>query len=210
LFAFAAIAVLHVAAARAAHVDMTDPRRALGREDDVRVDAQLVDETVASGSPVGVTYQVQNLSTTPIALADKVCDLSYDDDSRVITVAVGSEVPNGGEMPRLVTIAPGDKKTFTCGAILHVMTPTSRSVFTSVPQYVQIKVNILRDVAPFQSLINQQQTHAGAISLTDAQFDQWLESTDAIVLNVIPVHDTEGKKNGLADASQRRGGAGSF
>src|SRR6266508_2349337 len=96
---FLAIAVFHVAAVYAAHIDMNDPRRALGREDDIRVDAQLVQDTVSSGSPVGVTYRIENLTPEPVAVADKVCDVSYDVESRTITVAVGSEVPKAGMMP---------------------------------------------------------------------------------------------------------------
>ena len=190
LIAVSSLTVLQAAAAYTAHVDMTDPRRALGREDDVRVDAQLVDDNVSSGSPVGVTYQVQNLTKQPIAVADKVCDISYDTDSRTITVSAGSEVPKGGTMPHLATIAPGQKKTFTCGAILHVTTPVNRSPFTAVPRFVQIKVNVLRDISPFRPLIEEQARTAGPIELTDQQFDQWLESNDTILLNAIPVHFT--------------------
>ena len=143
-FGSVAVATLFVAVtAHAAHVDMTDPRRALGHEDGIRVDAQLIQDTVSSGSPVGVTYQIQNLTQQPIAIADKVCDISYDNESRTITVSVGSEVPNGGEMPRLTMILPGEKKTLTTGAVLHVTTATVRSPFVSIPQFVEIQVREL-------------------------------------------------------------------
>jgi hypothetical protein len=207
---FVTIAVFHVASAYAAHIDMNDPRRALGREDDVRVDAQLLQETVSSGSPVGVTYRIENLSTEPLAVADKVCDISYDTDSRTITVSVGSEVPKAGLMPHLVTIGAGEKKTFTIGAILHVAAPTMRSPFTAYPRLVQIKVNFLRDVAPFRTLIEQQTRSSASIELTDAQFDQWLESNDTIFLNAIPVQYSASIKSGLADASQPHGSGPRF
>jgi hypothetical protein len=210
LIALSSFTVLQAAAAYAAHVDMTDPRRALGREDDVRVDAQLVDDNVSSGSPVGITYQIQNFTKSPIAVAGKMCDISYDTDSRTITVSVGSEVPKDGEMPRLVTIGPGEMKTFTCGAILHVTTPVNRSPFTAVPQFVQIKVNVLRDLLPFRPLIDQQAHTAEPIELTDQQFDQWLESNDTIMLNAIPVHFTGAHKGNMSDASQRGNGGGLF
>jgi len=76
-----AVAVILAVSARAAHVDMKDPRRALGREDDIRVDAQLVQDSVANNSPLNVTYQIENLTASPIAIADRVASLSYDEDS---------------------------------------------------------------------------------------------------------------------------------
>lgn len=211
-----AVATMFVAvAAEAAHVDMNDPRRAVGREDDVRVDAQLIQDTVSSGSPVGVTFQVQNLTQQPIAIADKVCDLTYDSDSRTITLSVGSEVPNGGDMPHLTTIDPGDKKTFTTGAILHVATSAVRSALANAPQFVEIHVNVLRDITPFRALIDDQSKVAGAapaapIQLSDQQFDKWLESNDTILLNAIPVRYNAAPKANLGDASQRGAGAGTF
>ena len=197
-------------AAHAAHVDMTDPRRALGREDDVRVDAQLIQETVSSGSPVGITYQIQNLSQQPIAIADKFCDVSYDVDSQTITLSVGSEVPKDGEMPHLLIIAAGAKKTLTTGAILHVAAPTVRSPFVSVPQLLEIHVNVLRELAPFQSLIEGQAKSTAPIMLTDQQFDQWLQGNDTIFLNAIPVHYQAGPTSNLTDASQGGHGGGTF
>ena len=61
-------------AAYAARVDMNDPRRALATDDDLRIDAQLLDDTIGSGSTVNVTYQVQNDSQRPVAIANKVID----------------------------------------------------------------------------------------------------------------------------------------
>ena len=202
-FVLAVVAVLQLSDAWAAHVDMNDPRRALGREDDVRVDAQLAAETVSSGSPVGVTYQIENLSSESVAVADKVCDVTYDVDSRTITVAVGSEVPNAGTMPRLIIIASGEKKTFTAGAMLHVSTPSVRSPFTVVPRFVQIKVNFLRNLAPFRALIARQARSSGSIALTDAQFEQWLLSNATVLCNAIPVQYSGSSRSGMADASQR-------
>lgn len=209
LFAVAVLtSVLVVVSARAAHLDMSDPKRALGREDNVRVDAQLIHDTVSSGSPVGVAYQIENLSQKTIAIADKVCDVTYDRDSRTITVSIGSEVPPNGEMPRLITIASGQKKTFTSGAILHVPAPTTRSPFIAVPQYVEIHVNVLREIGPFEQLIVDQERATAPIMLTDQQFDDWLDSNDTIFLNALPVHYQAPRRGNLGDASERTAGAG--
>jgi len=84
-FAVAALSSLTVIL-NAAQVDMKDPKRALGREDDVRIDAELTDDTLSSGSPVGVTYQIENLSKSTVAVADKIVDADYAPGSQTITV----------------------------------------------------------------------------------------------------------------------------
>lgn len=205
-----AIALFSATALRGANVDMNDPRRALGREDDVRIDAQLHQDTVSPGSSVGVVYQIQNLTAKPVAIADKTADCSYDPESRTITLAIGSEIPASGSLPHMVVIAPGETKTFSVSALLRVNLPSVRSPFISEPRYVQVKVNILRDLAPFALLLERQmKTPASAIMLTDAQFDQWLESNDAIFLNTIPVRYSPRSRNSVTDA-ERREAAGSF
>jgi hypothetical protein len=198
-FALIAVAVLfQTAAVSAASVDMADPRRALGREDDVRVDAQLIRDTVSPGGNVGITYQIQNLSSSPVAIAEKVCDLSYDSETATITLGVGSEVPDGGVMPRMVVIPPGEKKTFTTGAVLRVVTPSVRTPWSIVPRLVQIKVTVLRELSAFTQLIQRQTADPAPIVLSDNQFEKWLESNDTIFLNPVPVR-FDPRRNGGPD-----------
>ena len=116
-----AVFLLAASAARAAGVDFKDPRRALGREDDIKVDAQMLQETLSPGSAISVTYQVENLTPAPIAIADKVADASFDPDSQTITVSIGAEIPQGTTMPHLTTIAPGQTRTFRIGASAQVL-----------------------------------------------------------------------------------------
>ncbi|HEX8170691.1 MAG TPA: hypothetical protein VF824_09150 [Thermoanaerobaculia bacterium] len=192
----AAIALLHAAAAHGAGIDMNDPRRALGREDNVRVDAQLVQETVSPGAPIGVTYQVQNLGDEVIALADRVSDASYDEDSRTITVAIGSEIPADGRMPHLVSIAPGQTKVFRTAAVATINAAAVRSSLVAPPRYVQVKVTVLRDLASFEPLTERR-------ALSDQLFDHWLESNDTIFLNSIPVQWSARPRTAVAEADQR-------
>src|SRR5437588_13046016 len=97
--AIIALAVLLIAATvQAAKVDMRDPRRAVGREDDVRVDAEMTQDSVSTHSKIGVVYQIQNPTQAPIALADKISDATYDVDTQAITVSFGAEVPAGDTM----------------------------------------------------------------------------------------------------------------
>src|SRR4029079_5662653 len=83
-------AMLVAAVASAAHVDMNDPRRALAREKNIRVDAELLQDSLAPGASLSVTYQVQNLTAKTIGVADKISDVSYDPDTATVTLALGS------------------------------------------------------------------------------------------------------------------------
>lgn len=183
LFAFV---LGHAAAATAASIDMSDPRRSLGREGDVRVDAQLLRDSVSPGAPIGVTYQIQNLSSSAVAIASRVSDASYDEDTRTITLAVGSEVPPDGNMPQMVVIAPGEKKVLQTSATPSLRATATRGAFAATPRYVQVKVAILRDVQPFAALIEKQDGRTKQ-RLSDELFEKWLESNDTIFLNSVPV-----------------------
>jgi hypothetical protein len=184
-------------------VDMNDPRRAVGLEDDVRVDAQLLQETVSAGSPIGVKCVVENRTSAAIALS-QTFSANYDASSRTITLSVGTEVPLHGAMPRMVIIAPGEKKGFTGGALLQVPAAGLGGRFSTAPRSVQIDVNVLRDVVPFRALIVQSSNSSQPVALTDALFDKWLESNDTIALNAVPVRydGFQGRSRFMPDASQ--------
>jgi hypothetical protein len=192
----AAIVLLHAAAATADSIDMDDPRRTVGREDDVRIDAQLIQDTVSPGTPISVAYQIQNFTTAPVAVADKISSATYDQDSRTITVSLGSEVPQEGKMPHVVTIGPGEKKVFRAGATPMLGATATRSPMAA-PRFVQVKVTILRDLAPFAKV-------AATQKLSDELFDKWFEANDTIFLNAVPVRfSTRRNSNGFVAADQR-------
>ena len=196
------IALIHAAAATAGSIDMDDPRRALGREGDVRIDAQLLRDTVTPGSPIGITYQIQNLSQAKVAVAAKVSDASYDEDSRTITIAVGSEVPPDGNMPQMVVIAPGEKKVLQTAATPRLGPTATRGTFAATPRYVQVKVAILRDIEPYAQLIAAQDGRTRR-RLSDELFDKWFESNDTIFLNTLPVQYVPARGGGAAENGGR-------
>jgi hypothetical protein len=201
-----AVALTLIAGATfAARIDFNDPRRALGREDNIRIDAQLAQDTISSSAPINVTFQVENLTQASIALADKVSDMSYDVDSRTITLTLGAEIPAGSSMPHLVVIAPGEKRVFRSGALVRVVMPSARTPWTAVPRFVQIKVNVLRDVLPFASLIEQQRRSTTPPALPNDMFDRWVESTDAVYLNAIPVRWNSSRPQITAENNQASG-----
>jgi len=208
LFALiASITLIHAAAATAANIHMDDPRRALGRAGDVRIDAQLVRETVSPGAPIGITYQIQNLSTSPVAVATKVSDASFDADTRTITLAVGSEVPPDGNMPQMVVIAPGEKKILQAAATPKLSASAMRSSFAVTPRFVQVKVAIMRNVEPFAALIQAQDGRTKR-RLSDELFEKWFECNDTIFLNSVPVQFVPAAGGGVAESGSGRSAGG--
>jgi len=208
--ALAASTFLLATAAAAAEIDMNDPRRAVGREDDVRVDAQLTRDSMSPGSPIAVTYQIQNFTSAPVAIADKLSDASYDEDARTITLSIGAEVPVDGTMPHMVTIAPGERKVLRAAAVPVLTASALRATRNSSPRYVQVKVTILRELTPFAPLIAAQ----SRARLSDDLFNRWMENSDTILLNALPIGWIErDPASATVDASQRgasraRGGGG--
>jgi hypothetical protein len=71
------------------------------------------------------------------------------------------------------------------------------------PRYVQVKVTILRDLTPFAALI-ENQSNVRAAQLSDDLFTRWMESSDSIYLNAVPVGWSP-RDGGSVDASQRGG-----
>jgi hypothetical protein len=198
----AAVLLLAGSTARAAGVDFKDPRRALGREDDIKVDAQMLQETLSPGSPISVTYQIENLTAAPIAIADKVADASFDADSQTITVSIGAEIPQGTAMPHLTVIAPGKTQAFRIGASAQILVANSRSPWARVPRLVQITVNVLRDLKPFANLIAQQEKSAAAPPLPNDLFDTWVGSVSSVELNALPVRWSNERPGVTAEASR--------
>ena len=181
----ATLAVAHASATAAAAIDMDDPRRALGSEGAIRVDAQILQETVSPGSSIGVTYQVINNSGAAVAIADRMASATFDADTGTITLAIGAEVPDAGRMPAVTVIKAGETKVFTAGATPPLNNAVVRAGLTP-PRQIQLKVSILRDLAPFEKLIARS-VSAAAPALSDEEFDLWFESNDTIFLNTVPV-----------------------
>jgi len=205
LIAVVLTTAMGAAAMAAARIDFSDPRRALGRQDDIRVDAELGEDTLAANSPVTVTYQINNLSKSTIAIADKVADASFDPDSQTVTLSIGAEIPPGPNMPHLVLINSGQKRVLTAGALLHILVPTVRARFIPVPRYVQVKVTVLRDVTPFAKLVERQSKSAVPVPLPNDMFDRWVNNSSSIFLNALPVYWNGARPSGVSAESSQSG-----
>lgn len=200
LIALSVVSVIS-SAAMAAHVDFKDPRRALGREDNIRVDAELAQDSVAANAPVTITYQIENLSQSTIAIADKISDVSFDPDSATVMLSVGTEIPPH-DVPHLTIINAGEKHVFQAGGILHVMVPTEASRGIPVPRQVQIKVTVLKDVAPFARLLAERTKSSAPTPLPNDMFEPWVDASTSIFLNTLPVYWQAGRPSiGVAENS---------
>jgi hypothetical protein len=206
------IVLLLTACATSTAVDMTEPRRIVGTEELVRVDAQVTGEEIWSGARIPITYEITNQRTTAIAVADLVPETSYDRQSHTFTVSVGSEVPGNTMLPRLVSIAPGEKKTFTVVGRIAALRPLQPGdpTRTPPPADFRLRVNFLGDTTPFQALIGIKEVGVADAQLADELFPLWLERNEVVYTNAIPMRWSTGPREPTPDRApaRRRSGRG--
>jgi hypothetical protein len=186
-------------------VDMAEPRRIVGTENSVRVDAQVSADQVAPGSYIPITYEITNQRETAIAVAELLPETTYDPESRMFTVNIGSEVPGNEMLPRLVSIAPGEKKSFSAMArVIYIRTPRQADPqLGSEAAEFRLKVNFLGDTEPFRALIGIKEVAVTDPKLADILFPLWLERNEVVYTNAIPMRWTTRTRD-FGDASERR------
>jgi hypothetical protein len=187
-------------------VDMAEPRRIVGTENSVRVDAQVSADHVSPGAHIPITYEITNQRPTAIAIAELIPDTSYDPETRMFTVSIGSEVPGNTMLPRLILIEPGEKKTFTALARLQYVAPP-RSVDPRVlaaPAAFRLKLNFLGDTEPFRELIGIKEVGVADAKLADELFPLWLERNEVVYTNAIPMRWSVRPRGEIGDAPERR------
>ena len=183
------------ATATAPPVDMGEPRRIVGTENAVRIDAQVTGEEAHTGAQLPITYEITNQRPTAIAIADIIPETSYDAETRTFTVSIGSEVPGNQTLPRLVMIEPGAKKTFTTSARMRFIIPprVSADPLAAAPAELRLRVNFLGDIEPFRQLIGIKENMVADAQLADALFPAWLEKNEVVYTNSIPMRMVERK-----------------
>lgn len=185
---------------------MSEPRRAVGTADAIRVDALVHGDQIVPGARVPITWEITNQRSAPIAVADIIPETSFDEESNLFTVTIGSEVPGNELLPRLVEIAPGEKKSFSGTASLKfILPPRQADPFRPPPAAeLRLKVNFLRDTTPFRELIGIRENAVADRALADALFPLWLEHNEVLYTNTLPMRWSSRRGEPLQQPQPRR------
>ena len=183
---------------------MSEPRRVVGTESNIRVDAEISDE-MRAGAPIGITYVITNQRTTAIAIADIIPETMWDPETQTVTVGIGSEVPGTTILPRLVRIGPGEKKSFQTSARIARLIPMQSADPRRIPRtLLRLKVNFLGDTGPFAELIDIPEKGVADPKRADELFAAWLEKNEAVYTNAVPVMVTSARRPAMEGEAERR------
>ena len=199
----ASLLLLSIGGASSRGVDLEEPRRVLGRESDVRIDAQIFQEKVGTGTSVRLTWEIENLRDEPIAVADMVPSVSYDEIERTLVINLGSEVPGNNLVPRLIRIESGEKRAFDGAAKVNIHLPMPGPM-TQYPRLMQVRLSFLSPVGPFEELMGIPEISIADRALADRLFPQWVEANETIRTNSIPIDWMGLTPPSANDASRRR------
>src|SRR5881628_1222527 len=97
-------------------VNMSEPRRVVGTENDVRIDAEVYGDTLSPNVNIPIKYDITNHRSTAILVADLLLQANYDPETLTVTVDIGSEIPGEQFLPRLISIPSGGRKSFSAAA----------------------------------------------------------------------------------------------
>ncbi len=179
-----------VACASSAPVNMEEPRRVVGTENDVRVDALIFGDRLSSSSNIPLKYDITNNRADIIAIADIVPETSYDPETQTVTVNIGSEVPGETLLPRLIPIAPGEKKSFSTVARVNIMFNNASVPYARFPNAMRVKVNFLDNTEQFKRLVSITEKGVHDPQLADQLFPAWVERNETVYTNTVPMRWT--------------------
>ena len=187
--AVAALASLLVGCASSSPtVDMKEPRRVVGTESDVRVDAEVYGDSITSGGSVAVKYAVTNLRSGMIAIADLLPETTYDPETQMVTVEIGTEVPGDQFLPRLILVKPGEKKSFATNARIMFISSQNPLNRSAIPRALRLKVNFLNETQPFVKLIDIPEKAVHDPQLAADLFPKWVDRNESVITSSLPMH----------------------
>lgn len=187
---FGAALLILAGCASTSTVDMEEPRRVVGTENNVRIDAQVFGDHLSESARIAIKYDITNERNETIAIADLIPEATYDPDTQTVTVSIGSEVPGQEFLPRLLTIPPGEKKSFDAVARINVIVSRTVTPTTRFPNALRIKLNFLGDTTRFEQLIAIPERAVRSRELADELFPVWLERNETVFTNALPMRWT--------------------
>lgn len=185
LFA-AMLLVTACATTKSTPVNREEARRLVGTDNDVRIDAEIFGDQLASAVTIPLKYDITNHRPAAIAIADMIPQTTYDEDTQTVTVNIGSEVPGATLLPRLIKIGPGEKKSFSTVARVNILVPAG-APNVRIPRAMRLKVNFLDDTTQFAKLIAIPERGVYDPKLADELFPKWLESNETVFTNALPM-----------------------
>ncbi|HVS32625.1 MAG TPA: hypothetical protein VMS98_14365 [Thermoanaerobaculia bacterium] len=192
-------------------VDLNEARRVVGTENSVRIDAQIFSERLSTNTRIRLTYDISNERSSPIAIADIIPETSYDADTQTVTIAIGSEVPGIQLLPRLLTIGPGEKKSFSTVARVNIVMARTATPLSRFPNALRLKMHFLNETEQFQQLIAIPERAIHDPKLADELFPKWLEKNETVYTNTLPMRwgaDPPSDQSPQTPPGRRRGRSG--
>jgi hypothetical protein len=165
---------------------MSEPRRVVGTESDVRVDAEVYGDRLGPNVTLPLKYDVTNHRQTTILIADLIPESTYDPETHMVTISIGSEIPGEQFLPRLIPIRPGERKSFSSAAHV-VIVANPASPFVPRPNALRLKVNFLGDPMPFEKLIAIPERAVHDPELAAQLFPKWVEGNETVFTNSLPM-----------------------
>jgi hypothetical protein len=142
---------------------------------------------LSSTATIALKYDITNQRPMTIAVADIIPETSYDSETQTVTINIGSEVPGERFLPRLIPIAPGEKKSFSTTAHVNLIMPTATSPLTRFPNSLRLKVNFLGETKPFEQLMGITEKALHDPQLANALFPTWIERNEVVITNALPM-----------------------
>jgi len=183
----AALLVVFAACTTTKTVDMSEPRRVVGTENDVRIDAEVYGDTLSANVNIPIKYDITNNRASTILIADMLLQTTYDPETLTVTVDIGSEIPGEQFLPRLISIPSGAKKSYTAAAHVAILQNPNATPFAPRPSALRLRVNFLGDTKPFSKLIDIPEKAVHDPELANSIFTKWVEQNETVITNTLPM-----------------------